>query len=98
MNDIILILPCPLCQPARLITSMWEPQNGPSRVDLPYLVSVAGCLHADAALSEYNGEPVHVPVAFWRALQHEIEMWALDRYTDALESRMDHSRSLRGEP
>jgi len=92
--DIILTLPCPLC--VALLTAVWEPQERPG-TDLPLLVSVSGCPHAELAMREYDGAPGQVGVAFWRAVHHEIEKYALDRYTDALEQSAKYRR-LRDEP
>jgi hypothetical protein len=81
-----------------MLTATYEPQ-APS--ETPLLAEVAGCGHADMVMIELDGGPKLLPwgsLALWDALLREVEQYCLDQYTDALEYRMDHQRSLREEP
>jgi hypothetical protein len=96
MADIHLTLPCPIC-PDTMLQAIFEPSR-PS--ETPLLAEVSGCPHADLVMQDMSGASEGPPwpsLILWRALQHEAEQYCLDRYTDALEYRMDHTRSLREE-
>ena len=97
MTDIILNLPCPLCQD-RMLKAVYEPQL-PS--ETPLLAQVSGCPHADQVMMELEGHPpvnLAESLVLWRTLNHEAEMYCLDRYTDLLEASGKYYRRLRGEP
>lgn len=126
MADLILTHPCPLCPPpGRMLTVTYEPLTRDAQDTGASLISVTGCLHAEAAMAEHNGDKLSpcslcegagclwrwgmcapcrlcqgtgklyipvLPVAFWRELHHELQMYMLDRYTDQLESSGKYRR------